>query len=238
MEFYGSVVGWTTQEFEGGKPYSMWCSAHSPVGGVAQLPEPAKAMGAAPHWMGNIAVDDVDASRARVVELGGKALSDPMPIPGVGRLAPCMDPHGAVFALVQCDGEAPGHAGAVRVGEVGWSELSSDSWTESWAFYSALLGWTQSQDMDMGPMGTYRMWRCGRDTGEGGMMNRPPGTPASAWLYYFTVASLEAALDAVRAGGGQVVNGPMDVPGGDRVAACIDPQGAGFALHECGPGDS
>jgi predicted enzyme related to lactoylglutathione lyase len=31
--------------------------------------------------------------------------------------------------------------------------------------------------------------------------------------------------------GGQVLNGPMDVPGGDRVAQCLDPQGAPFALH-------
>ncbi|HWK08496.1 MAG TPA: hypothetical protein VNR64_00500 [Vicinamibacterales bacterium] len=34
-----------------------------------------------------------------------------------------------------------------------------------------------------------------------------------------------------RANGGRVLNGPMDVPGGDRVAQCLDPQGAAFAVH-------
>lgn len=27
------------------------------------------------------------------------------------------------------------------------------------------------------------------------------------------------------------MNGPMDVPGGDRIAQCMDPQGAAFAVH-------
>jgi predicted enzyme related to lactoylglutathione lyase len=31
--------------------------------------------------------------------------------------------------------------------------------------------------------------------------------------------------------GGTVLNGPMEVPGGDMVAQCLDPQGAAFALH-------
>jgi hypothetical protein len=35
----------------------------------------------------------------------------------------------------------------------------------------------------------------------------------------------------VREGHGQVAHGPMEVPGGDRIAQCFDPQGAMFALH-------
>jgi len=35
----------------------------------------------------------------------------------------------------------------------------------------------------------------------------------------------------VKKGGGQVMHGPMEVPGGDRVAQCMDPQRAAFALH-------
>jgi len=35
----------------------------------------------------------------------------------------------------------------------------------------------------------------------------------------------------VKANGGTVMNGPMDVPGGDRIAQCMDPQGAAFAIH-------
>jgi uncharacterized protein len=34
----------------------------------------------------------------------------------------------------------------------------------------------------------------------------------------------------VKAGNGQVLNGPIEVPGGRWIAQCTDPQGAIFAL--------
>mgnify|MGYP003352593281 CR=1 FL=1 len=40
-----------------------------------------------------------------------------------------------------------------------------------------------------------------------------------------------ATIEAVKKGGGAVLNGPMDVPGGVRIANCMDPQGAAFSLH-------
>jgi predicted enzyme related to lactoylglutathione lyase len=52
----------------------------------------------------------------------------------------------------------------------------------------------------------------------------------SFWLYYFNVPAIDAALARVSAGGGKVLNGPMEVPGGSWVAQCMDPQGAMFAL--------
>jgi predicted enzyme related to lactoylglutathione lyase len=51
-------------------------------------------------------------------------------------------------------------------------------------------------------------------------------------VYYIRVENLERALEAVKAGGGQIVNGPIEVPGGDTVVNCTDPQGALFALHQ------
>jgi predicted enzyme related to lactoylglutathione lyase len=60
--------------------------------------------------------------------------------------------------------------------------------------------------------------------GEG--MGAPPN-----WLPYIRVDSADAAADRVTSNGGQVLNGPMEVPGGDRVAQCLDPQGAAFAVH-------
>ncbi len=38
----------------------------------------------------------------------------------------------------------------------------------------------------------------------------------------------------LKAAGGKVMNGPMDVPGGDVIAQCIDPRGAFFALFAKG----
>ena len=61
-------------------------------------------------------------------------------------------------------------------------------------------------------------------------MTKPPEVPATFWSYYFNVNSVDAALARVKEGNGQVLMGPMLVPGDDWVAQCLDPQGALFGL--------
>jgi predicted enzyme related to lactoylglutathione lyase len=53
----------------------------------------------------------------------------------------------------------------------------------------------------------------------------------AAWLYYIHIADVTEAVTKVELLGGQVLNGPMEVPGGSFIAQCLDPQGAAFALH-------
>ena len=48
--------------------------------------------------------------------------------------------------------------------------------------------------------------------------------------YYFNVDSIDAAAARVRKGGGNVINGPMQVPSGSWIIHCLDPRGAMFAL--------
>jgi len=67
----------------------------------------------------------------------------------------------------------------------------------------------------------------------GGMFNKPAGMPAPPhWLVYIQVPDVHKGAEAVKANGGQVLNGPMEVPGGDWIVQCTDPQGAAFALHQ------
>jgi len=69
----------------------------------------------------------------------------------------------------------------------------------------------------------------------GAMLKKPAERPAPPhWLFYARVADARKAAAAVKAHGGQVLNGPMEVPGGDWIAQCADPQGAMFALHQKG----
>jgi predicted enzyme related to lactoylglutathione lyase len=66
----------------------------------------------------------------------------------------------------------------------------------------------------------------------GGMFTKPPEMPGPPmWLFYISVPSVDSALEKVKELGGKVLNGPMEVPGGDKIAQCMDPQGAVFALH-------
>ena len=48
--------------------------------------------------------------------------------------------------------------------------------------------------------------------------------------FYFNVDSINAAIERVKAGGGKVINGPMQVPGGAWIIQGQDPQGAMFSL--------
>ncbi len=81
----------------------------------------------------------------------------------------------------------------------------------------------------MGPMGTYQLFAAGGEA-IGGMMTKPAQIPSPAWLFYFIVPEIDAAAARATDRGGQVLNGPMQVPGGGWIVQCTDPQGAMFAL--------
>jgi len=63
-----------------------------------------------------------------------------------------------------------------------------------------------------------------------GLVTKTPQTPAPFWLYYFNVEAVDRATARAKDGGGEVLNGPMQVPGGSWIVQCRDPQGAMFAM--------
>ncbi len=152
-----------------------------------------------------------------------------MDIPDVSRLAVVADPQMATFALMKWLG--PGQEQSATLGEagrVGWHELLAADWRKAFAFYNALFDWRKAE-ADIGPAGAYQLFSAGGQT-IGGMFTKPPTAPVPYWLYYFNTGDVDAAAERVRAGGGEVLEGPAEVPGGGRVARCTDPQGAMFAL--------
>jgi predicted enzyme related to lactoylglutathione lyase len=106
--------------------------------------------------------------------------------------------------------------------------LATD-WEKALAFYSGLFGWQKDSAFDMGPMGTYQLFSAGGPP-IGGMFNKPATVPVTFWLYYFNVGDIDAAAERVTAGGGKILMGPMEVPGGGWILQGTDPQGAAFAL--------
>jgi predicted enzyme related to lactoylglutathione lyase len=95
-----------------------------------------------------------------------------------------------------------------------------------------MFGWQPSDAMDMGEMGRYQMFNRGARM-IGGMMNKPKEMAQAPpfWAIYFRVPDINAAAERVKANGGQILNGPMEVPGGDWILTGRDPQGAAFSLH-------
>lgn len=50
------------------------------------------------------------------------------------------------------------------------------------------------------------------------------------WMYCIGVEDIDAAMEKIKAGGGQVLNGPHQIPGGEYSLHARDPQGAAFGL--------
>lgn len=234
--FYSDVVGWSTAPFEhaAGMDYSMWMKGEAPVGGLMELPEEVRESGAPSHWMGYVAVPDVDATAARAQELGGTVHHGPADIPEVGRFAVIADPQGAVLAAFRGNQEMPQEEKDPEPGDVSWHELATTDHQAALEFYADLFGWDKQDAMDMGEGAMYQMYGRGERM-LGGMYDKTaemPGPPA--WLYYVTVEDLDAAKERVEGNGGTVQVGPMEVPGGGRIVMAQDPQGAAFALYQPG----
>ena len=213
-----------------GMQYTLFTAGETRVGGLMDLPEQAKQMGTPPNWMGYVGVDDVDARVDQVKRLGGAVHVPPTDIPNVGRFAVVADPQAAVFGLFKWLTPGPDQSTALGTpGHVGWHELLAADWEKAFAFYAELFGWQKAEAVDLGAMGTYQLFSTGGQP-IGGMFTKPPMVPVPFWLYYFNIGGIDAGAERVKAGGGRILNGPMEVPGGSWIVQCGDPQGAMFAL--------
>jgi uncharacterized protein len=228
-KFYSDVVGWSTHEMPGadGPQYTTFNIGDVGIAGMLNIPGHSA-------WVGYISVDDVDAHIEKIVEAGGKLLRPATDVPGMLRFAVMSDPQGAAIVVFTPN---PAMPSPVRPepptpGTIGWHELYTSDLEGGFEFYSKLFGWTKVSDMDMGPMGAYRIFDQGdhKQMGDGGMMNKAPHISVSCWNFYFNVDSIDSAIERVIAGGGKVLNGPMEVPGGAWIINGQDPQGAMFCL--------
>lgn len=231
IRFYGQVVGWQTEPFPGMPEYRLWTHGGQPRGGVMRQSEDERRRGLAPHWLMYVAVPDIDRAVRQAEAAGGRVRVPGQSVPGVGRWSILADPQGIVFSLYTPEQRRPGTDEA-EIGDFSWHELAAPDPEAAWAFYQPLFGWEKSTAMDMGPDGIYQIYRRGgAKTDLGAFYRRPADTPGlPAWLVYARVADADRAAETVTRLGGRVLNGPMDVPGG-RIAVCVDPQGAAFAVH-------
>jgi uncharacterized protein len=231
-QFYKKVVGWTSAPFEG-SPQPYWTfnrSGDVPAAGLMKRPD---GMNFPPFWAMYVGVQKLEDGVAHIKKLGGKELSPVIDIPKVGRMQMMTDPQGAAFYIYEPAEDPKQPEGAPAIGEGSWHELMTTDAPAAMKFYTELFGWKPSETMDMGEMGKYYMFN--RPHGMiGGMMNKPPemANVPPHWAIYFRVPDINEAVERIKANGGQVINGPMEVPGGDMILNAIDPQGAAFSLHQ------
>lgn len=111
IKFYSELLGWQFKKWEGPMPY--WLIVTGPDdqpgingGLVKRMGPPPVDMQAVNAYVCTVGVDNVDASVAAVLKLGGTIALPKMPIPGVGWLAYGKDTEGNIFGMMQRDPSA------------------------------------------------------------------------------------------------------------------------------------
>jgi predicted enzyme related to lactoylglutathione lyase len=99
-EFWGSLFGWTFQEYPG-SPTEYHMTQFTEGQGGAIYGADGDQRGTRTYFD----VDDINAGIARVNELGGEA-ADAMPVPTMGWFSVCKDNQGNGFGLWQTDPNA------------------------------------------------------------------------------------------------------------------------------------
>lgn len=244
--FYEAVVGWRIEgKPPGSKDYRMIATENGPVAGLLPLTVEMQDGGARPAWFGYLSVNDVDATATSIKDDGGNILMPPWDTPDVGRMAFVADPEGVPFYIMKPipPADAPDATSLSfsydipRIGHCAWNELSSSDPASALRFYGQHFGWVKDGEMEMGPMGKYEFLSHAGRAAEGSMhsmigavMPKMPQMPVSAWTYYFRVPDIDAAVAAITANGGGIIQEPIEIPGGDFSMVGTDPQGASFGL--------
>lgn len=234
-DFYGEILGWEYDEspLPHGGAYTTARVDGDAVAAIQDQPEAQRSAGAPPNWFSYVSVADADAAARRAGELGGSVHAEPFDVMEHGRMAVVADPTGAMFGVWQPNA----HIGAQRVNDPGcltMNELATSDIEAAKRFYEGLFGW-RFEELDTGGGPPY--WSI-RHEGAANALNggareltgAQAGMPPH-WLPYFTVASVDRALEVAGASGGRTLFGPAEIPAG-KVAALGDAQGAGFAVFE------
>lgn len=235
--FYGKVIGWTTERpgIAGTGDYRhILRSDGGSVGGMLQLSAEMEEHGARPMWLPYLYADDLDAKVSAIVSEGGEQLMPVIDLP-VGRIAMLRDPQGIPIYLMTPipppgrEGQASDVFSVTEAQRVRWNELASPDQTGSMDFYARHFGFEFNNALPMGELGDYCFIEHeGRTLGA--IMRQQDEQQPAAWQFYFGVLSVEEAKRRIAAGGGTVLMGPHEVPGGDWIVTATDPQGAAFGV--------
>lgn len=230
-DFYTTLVGWKAQPWAFDPNHTVCTAGDVPTAGIMEFTPDVPAE-APPHWMLYIGTRDVDSVAAAAVRAGGSIIKEPGDLKGAGRYAVLKDPQGAVFAIIDPEKARPEAKGMAPLAHFSWHELATSDIEGAFAFYSELFGWDPITRMDMGPgAGVYLIF--GKDGEQkGGIYLKPDEMPAPPnWLPYVMVPDVDESVAVIEAGGGTIIQPPMEVPGGSRIAILMDPSGAAFAVN-------
>ncbi|HEX7832723.1 MAG TPA: VOC family protein [Thermoanaerobaculia bacterium] len=120
-----------------------------------------------------------------------------------------------------------------KIGTISWVDLTVPDAGGLRDFYRDVTGW-ESVGLDMGGYEDYCMNVAGTDQTVAGICHsrgNNAGLPQQ-WMIYINVADLDASLEKVRSGGGEVLTPVRTMPGSGKYAFIRDPAGAACGLFE------
>ena len=257
-EFYGSLFGWTFDNRLPDDAPVQYLVAQLRGRDVGAIGPPYEG-GPSSVWNTYVAVDDADATAAKVKDAGGRVLDPPSDVFDYGRAAVFADPEGAVF----CVWQANKHRGAQIVNEPNswvFSELYTRDRESASAFYAAVFDWelvtigAAGNEFSMFALAGYGDFLKARDPelqarqDADGVPDRfedvvswliPMGDDQPAevpphWGVTFAVEDCDAAVAKAAQLGATVVVPPFDAPP-VRMSVLTDPQGAPFTASQYMP---
>ena len=254
VAFYGGLFGWELTDAMPPEAPGNYFIARLGSGSVAAVASQSEGAPPAATWNTYIWVESADEAAAKVLEAGGRVLTEPFDVPEAGRMAVCTDPEGASFCLWQ----AGQHKGAQIVNEPGslnFNSLNTRDADGAKSFYGSVFGW---ETLELAGNGMWRLPGYGEflEADDPGLRERmtetgapegfadvvaalnpipgdQPGTPAH-WSVTFAVEDADATAARAIALGGRVLVAPFDAPW-VRMTVIADPQGATFIASKFVP---
>lgn len=227
------AFGWTFEVME--EMNYMTFQAPNPPGGGIVL-EQEEGPFSPPPTLLYVAVDDLEATNAAIVEAGGEVLVEGMEVPDMGVFTIFADPGGVVQAAWEDtyggespEGGWPPLTDEPAAGSITHFELYSGDPKATRAFYEAVFGWTFEGIADDG----YTMARPPTPP-YGGVMQASDEMPVGT-LLYLLVEDAEAAMAAVGEAGGHVLREPFEVEGWGTMAVFEAPGDLVLAAWESAP---
>ncbi len=227
IAFYEALFGWAREsepnpEFGG---YTVMTQQGKRVAGISPKGDPndPNTANMPDYWGVSIAVDDTEATVAKVERAGGRVIYGAMPVGDLGVMAVIQDTQDTFVTMWQA-GSHPGCELVNTPNSFVWNELATSNLRGSAEFYSRVFGMAiDSRRIDDGSVGFY----VGGNVVCGAHALRDGEFPA--WSVWFAVADVDAMAGRVCDLGGSVFTAPFDTEWG-RSAILAAPGGAVFGI--------
>lgn len=223
--FYCGLFGWEFRDEPAGDAgvYTMLSLNGKSVAGLSGMP-PSESDSMHGYWTSYATTYDIEATIARVADLGGTVVAPPFDVMDAGRMALIQDPTGAMSAMW----EPKNHIGSSLVNQFNtfsWNELLTTDRAIAAQFYEALYGWESNYDESSGYTSFTNNGRAA-----GGMLQitEDMGGIPSNWMVYFMVDDVDKYAEKATELGGGMMMPAFDAPGTGRIAMLHDPQGIAF----------